>query len=56
LARSDLSSVVADLENIFGRYDIEILAPNRGLVVSGREAVAAKTSALIAALRELHGN
>jgi flavorubredoxin len=56
LARSDLSSVIADLENIFDRYDIEILAPNRGLVVQGREAVLAKTAALLAALSELHGN
>jgi hypothetical protein len=53
LGRSDLSTVIADMEAIFDRYDIEILAPNRGLVVHGREAVAAKTAALLAALREL---
>jgi flavorubredoxin len=53
LARSDLSTVIGDMEGIFGRYDIEILAPTRGLVIHGREVVATKTAALLAALRAL---
>jgi flavorubredoxin len=53
LARSDLSTVIGDMEGIFDRYDIEILAPNRGLVIHGREAVATKTAALLAALKAL---
>jgi flavorubredoxin len=53
LARSDLSTVIGDMEGIFDRYDIEILAPTRGLVIHGREAVATKTAALLAALRAL---
>ena len=54
LARSDLTSIITDLESIFARYDIEMLAPNRGVVIRGRIAVAAKTQALIATLRALH--
>jgi flavorubredoxin len=53
LARSDLSTVIGDMESIFDRYDIEILAPNRGLVIQGRKAVVTKTAALLAALRAL---
>jgi hypothetical protein len=41
------------MESIFGRYDIDILAPNRGLAIQGRKAVEAKTAALLAALRAL---
>ena len=54
LAHSDLTSVIADLEDIFTRYDIATLAPNRGLVIDGRPAVAAKTRALMTTLRKLH--
>jgi flavorubredoxin len=53
LARSDLSTVIGDMEGIFDRYDIEILAPNRGLVIHGRKAVAIKAAALLAALTAL---
>ena len=55
LARSDLTGVIADLERIFADHDIERLAPNRGLVVSGYQAVHAKQAALLAALRSLQG-
>ena len=54
LARSDLTSVLTDLEGILARYEIETLAPNRGVVIHGRIAVAAKTRALMATLRALH--
>lgn len=53
LVRSDLSSVIAELEGIFSSYDIEILAPTRGLVVYGRQAVQEKKAALLEALRTL---
>ena len=53
LARSDLTGVIGDLERIFADFDIERLAPNRGLVVSGYRAVHAKQAALLAALRTL---
>ena len=53
LLRSELSSVIADLEGIFGRYDIEILAPTRGAVIQGRPAVEAKMNALLTALSGL---
>ena len=53
LFRSELTSVIADLERIFADHDIERLAPNRGLIVSGYRAVRAKQEALLAALREL---
>ena len=53
LLRSELSSVIADLEGIFGRYDIEILAPTRGAVIQGRSAVEAKLNALLTALSGL---
>ena len=55
LFRSDLTSVISDLERIFANHDIERLAPNRGLIVSGYPAVHAKQEALLAALRELQG-
>ncbi len=51
LPRSDLTSVIADLERIFTRYDIDTLAPSRGMVIKGRDAVEAKIAALMAALR-----
>jgi hypothetical protein len=41
------------MEGIFDRYEIETLAPNRGLVIHGRDAVATKAAALLAALRAL---
>lgn len=53
LARSDLTSVIADLEKIFATYEIDILAPNRGLLIHGRRAVDAKIDALLTALRSL---
>lgn len=53
LARSDLSTVIADLEALFDRYPIERLAPNRGLVIEGRDPVAAKQRALLEALHTL---
>ena len=53
LARSDLSTVIADLEAVFEGHDIRRLAPNRGLVIEGRTAVRAKLTAVLAALREL---
>ena len=53
LARSDLRTVVAELDAIFSSHDIRRLAPNRGLVIEGRAAVQAKQAALLAALREL---
>ena len=53
LARSDLRTVIAELDGIFSSHDIRRLAPNRGLVIEGRAAVAAKQAALLAALREL---
>ena len=54
LARSDLSTVIADLEAIFDEHPIERLAPSRGLVVEGRAAVAAKQEALLGTLWELN--
>lgn len=53
LARSDLTSVIADLEKIFANYEIDILAPNRGLLIHGRLAVEAKIEALLIALKAL---
>jgi flavorubredoxin len=55
LARSELSKVIAEVENIFDQYEIEVLAPNRGLVIRGRDAVSAKTAALLTTLKELQG-
>ena len=55
LFRSDLTSVITDLERIFADHDIERLAPSRGLIVSGYPAVRAKQEALLATLRELQG-
>ncbi|PZP42666.1 MAG: hypothetical protein DI601_17545 [Azospirillum brasilense] len=53
LARSRLAPIIDDLEVIFARYDIEVLAPSRGLVIRGAAAVRAKQSAMLAALRKL---
>ena len=35
LMRSELSSVISELEAIFGRYEVDVLAPTRGLVIQG---------------------
>jgi flavorubredoxin len=53
LARSDLTTAIGEMEGIFDRYEIETLAPNRGLVIHGRDTVATKAAALLAALRAL---
>ena len=53
LARSDLSSVISDMKRIFDQYEIDMLAPNRGLAVRGSDAVKAKTNALLTALKTL---
>jgi hypothetical protein len=53
LMRSELSSVTSDLEAIFGRYEVDILAPTRGVVIQGRTAVEAKMSALLTTLSTL---
>jgi hypothetical protein len=51
--RLNLTSVIADLEKIFARYEIDTLAPSRGVLINGRTAVRAKITALLAALRAL---
>jgi hypothetical protein len=53
LMRGDISTVISDLEAIFDRYEVEILAPNRGVVTQGKGAVGAKMGALLSALRSL---
>lgn len=54
LEHSDLVSIIEDLERIFDRFEIETLAPSRGLVIHGKAAVAAKIRALMTTLHELH--
>ena len=53
LARSDLSTVIADVERVFADHDIRRLAPSRGLVIDERQAVDAKHRALLAALHQI---
>ncbi|UFN50097.1 hypothetical protein LPC08_05555 [Roseomonas sp. OT10] len=53
LARSRLAPIIDQVEAIFDRHDIEVLAPSRGLVIRGAAAVRAKQSAMLEALRRL---
>ncbi|MGE0233224.1 MAG: hypothetical protein AB7O39_01965 [Flavobacteriaceae bacterium] len=53
LPRSRLRPIIEGLEALFARYDIDILAPSRGRIVVGREAVVERQQALLAVLRDL---
>lgn len=53
LARSRLRPIVEGLEKLFESYEIDILAPSRGCVIVGRDAVQERQQALLSVLRDL---
>ena len=53
LSRGRLSGIIETLEDYFAKRDIEILAPTRGQVILGAEAVDARLRALIEAMKML---
>ncbi|MGY4290655.1 flavorubredoxin [Bradyrhizobium sp. LM2.7] len=53
LSRGRLGGIIETLEDYFAKRDIEILAPTRGQVILGAEAVDSRLRALIAAMKML---
>ena len=53
LARSRLRPIIEGLQTLFDSYEIDILAPSRGCVIVGRDAVKEREAALLTVLREL---
>lgn len=53
LSRGHLSGIIATLEEYFSKRNIEILAPTRGQVIIGADAVCSRLSALIEAMKML---
>lgn len=56
LAFSNLNEIIAGLETLFETTEIDILAPSRGCVILGRDAVVTHQSVLLDVLREVGRN